>query len=175
MFLNRIIVNRFQLNIGIPDENGCWPWLGSRNCYPKDYGRFNINGKKELAHRVAWIIVNGPIPDLFEGLPSMICHLCDCPWCVNPAHLFLGNNKINQKDCIDKRRHRNLNQKGENNLNSKAIEAQVIEVRWDLKKGILTQGQIAEKFGLSRKIVSDINIGKTWGCVAKKEICNVAP
>ena len=61
-------------------ENGCWEWTA---CRSKDgYGFFGINGKNKYAHRVAYEMLVGPIP---EGLE--LDHLCVNPPCVNPAHL----------------------------------------------------------------------------------------
>ena len=51
------------------------------------------------AHRVAWILANGPIPD---GM--LVCHKCDVPECVNPDHLFIGTHKDNARDCASKGR-----------------------------------------------------------------------
>ena len=67
------------------------------------YGRINLkSGKKLLAHRDAWIKVNGPIPD---GM--FVLHKCDNKTCVNPDHLFLGTLSENMQDCADKGRLRN--------------------------------------------------------------------
>jgi len=63
------------------DRSGdCWTWTAGR--LPKGYGRFHHNGKLRLAHRVAYEMVVGPIPD---GL--QLDHLCRNPACVNPVHL----------------------------------------------------------------------------------------
>lgn len=59
-----------------PREDGCHIWVGSR--LPRGYGHFG----REYAHRFAYELANGPIP---EGL--QIDHLCRNPSCVNPAHL----------------------------------------------------------------------------------------
>jgi hypothetical protein len=58
------------------------------------YGQININGKILKAHRVAWELLNGPIPN---GLN--VLHHCDNPVCVNAeSHLYLGTQKENIND-----------------------------------------------------------------------------
>lgn len=69
----------------------CWFWKAGRN--PDGYGNFRINGKTEGAHRVAWKITYGAIPD-----GRQVLHRCDTPPCVNPNHLFLGDHDINMSD-----------------------------------------------------------------------------
>ncbi len=69
--------------------SGCWIWNGARQ--PQGgYGRFVFQGRWECAHRAAWIITYGPIPD---GL--VIDHVCRVAWCVNPDHLRLVTPYIN--------------------------------------------------------------------------------
>jgi len=63
-------------------------------------------GKTELAHRVAWEFVHGPIPtDKRTGKPFVILHLCDNPACCNVDHMALGSSNENNQDCIAKGRH----------------------------------------------------------------------
>ena len=76
-----------------PEE--CWAYAGWRD--RRGYGHF----KGWLAHRLAWVLVHGPIPD---GLN--ICHHCDNPPCCNPTHLFSGTTSGNHADCLKKGRHR---------------------------------------------------------------------
>lgn len=75
----------------------CWLWTGSG----RRYGHLNVDSKLVRAHRFAWALANGPIP---EGLN--ICHSCDRGFCVNPDHLFLGTQKENVQDMHDKGRYR---------------------------------------------------------------------
>lgn len=70
-----------------PGENGCIEWTGSRQ---RGYGQMRYQGKTCLAHRVAWELVNGPIPD---GL--FLNHKCWNPSCVNVEHLEVVNNSEN--------------------------------------------------------------------------------
>lgn len=84
---------------GQPDE--CWEWDGCRN--GKGYGQF-CNTR---AHRFSYMVYVGKIPD---GL--FVCHHCDNPPCVNPAHLYAGTAKDNVRDCIARGRFAG-NQRGE--------------------------------------------------------------
>ena len=78
---------------------GCWEWIGMRS---NGYGRFRINNprRKELAHRMAWILTYGSIPD---GM--VIRHKCDNTGCCNPDHLEIGTQSDNMKDMWERGRH----------------------------------------------------------------------
>jgi hypothetical protein len=63
-----------------PDLGPCWLWKPVTAS--GGYGQFTANGKTRLAHRAAYELLVGPIP---QGLT--IDHLCSVRHCVNPAHL----------------------------------------------------------------------------------------
>lgn len=85
-----------------PTEGGCLVFTGSIG--RGGYGKIWYLGRDTRAHRVAWTLTNGPIPD---GL--MVCHRCDNPPCCNPAHLFLGSARDNVIDMVTKGHHSNQN------------------------------------------------------------------
>ena len=65
----------------VEKTDGCWIWRGARN--RSGYGRIQkAVGITQLAHRVAYTMEVGPIPDGMQ-----IDHLCRTTSCVNPAHL----------------------------------------------------------------------------------------
>lgn len=88
---------RFWANVHGGDPQDCWPWVGSKN-RKGGYGTLSRGGKLMYAHRLSWEMHNGgPVP---QGL--CVCHSCDTPACVNPAHLWVGTHLDNAKDRIEK-------------------------------------------------------------------------
>jgi hypothetical protein len=77
---------------GGPDV--CWPWLGRPNTW--GYGTFVIRlGVRILAHRMAYELTYGKIPDGLFGT-----HECDNPICCNPKHITPGTSKKNSYDIL---------------------------------------------------------------------------
>lgn len=69
-------------------ENGCWEWTGA--LYSGGYGQATINRTGYTAHRVAYEVFKGSIP---EGL--VLDHLCRNRCCINPDHLDPVTNREN--------------------------------------------------------------------------------
>lgn len=78
------------------DKSGdCWIWTG--NIDARGYGRVHKDNRRQRAHRVAYELSIGEIP---EGL--LACHSCDNKRCVNPSHIFIGTQKDNMQDWTKK-------------------------------------------------------------------------
>lgn len=71
---------RFHAKYEVNTNTGCWEWTAYVDRL--GYGRFSWNGTMGRAHRFAYALLVGPIP---EGLE--LDHLCKVRCCVNPAHL----------------------------------------------------------------------------------------
>ncbi len=137
----------------------CWLWAGHRD--KRGYGQFNVGKRKlRLAHRVAWELTNGPIPD---GL--FACHHCDNPPCVRPDHLFPGTNGDNINDAIRKGRYHSHWSKGMRSPNAQLTETQVASIKRRLLDGEMGI-DIAADACVSKALISNINTGRLWGDVA---------
>lgn len=129
--------DRFLMRVTVLGPDDCWPWIGSR--FIKGYG--NASGLKPRlevsAHRVAYRLFVGPIP---EG--NQVMHTCDNPPCCNPAHLRTGTNADNIHDKYAKGRGVNLT--GEAHGMCVLSDQQVREIR----ASSLSQRELARRYGV---------------------------
>ena len=134
----------------------CWIWTGSKD--RKGYGRLMVKegdrNVPRLAHRISYTCLVGPIP---EGL--FVCHRCDNPACVNPAHLWLGSNRDNAYDMIQKGRWKQPpTMSGRHNPNAKLTPEAVEEIR-------STVGQtkaLSQKHGVCVSAIKRVRSGRGW-------------
>jgi hypothetical protein len=145
---------RFWTKVNITDKDKCWNWTASIT--NKGYGIIGWEEKNRSAHRLAWELTFGKIP---EGL--CVCHHCDNPACCNPSHLFLGTHKDNMNDRDQK--GRDANHAGENNGNHKITLKQAEEIRERYALGKERQVDIAKSFGVSQELISRIILHQSWG------------
>lgn len=149
--------SRFWSRVNQLGLDECWEWTHKRN--PAGYGLFTMNRKHYLSHRLAWRFLIGPIPN---GM--CVCHRCDNRSCCNPAHLFLGTQADNNKDCIANGRADNFlkrDKRGEKNGRSKLTKELVKDIRSMLDSGA-TYESISNLFGICKSSVYNIKSGRTW-------------
>lgn len=116
------------------DSNGC---IVVESCERR--ARIRVNKVRVLAHRLAWELFFGKIPD---GL--CVCHHCDNPKCVNPDHLFLGTIEDNNND----RESKNRTARGKQ-LPQTVIPAHTIRALRDFRKMGITERLLSQRFGIS--------------------------
>lgn len=147
-------VDRYNAKI---DKTGgpaaCWNWTASLRC---GYGQIGHEADMLQAHRVAWTIHRGPIPD-----GKCVLHRCDNRRCCNPDHLFLGTRTDNHADMVSKGRHRSRQALGIDHVNSKLNNDLVRDMR-RMHAGGATQTVIAKHFGVRQSTVWSIVNGRTW-------------
>lgn len=76
-------MKRFWDKVDRRGDDECWPWLGRLNA--DGYGEFDISDRHMGAHRVAYKLIKGSLPDFANGIE--LDHLCRRRDCVNPRHL----------------------------------------------------------------------------------------
>lgn len=175
--------------MSIEMSGACWEWTGERD--PQGYGRYSFTdafGKTRhvQAHRLAWTLTNGPIPD---GL--LICHTCDNPPCQRGEHHFPGSYADNRHDSDKKGRsavgerhpfrlnpglaahgdrngsrvHPEMRQRGEASPWAKLTESEVIAIRESAAAGESPQA-IAARVGVSLGAVKHVIARRDWRHVA---------
>jgi len=148
--------------------DGCWLWMGYHD--RAGYGMVGVNGRTQLAHRVAWVLYDG------DHLGNLcVLHKCDNRQCVNPAHLFVGTQQDNIADMVQKQRHthgkrhiwsRNLNRaRGEHNGRSKLTVADVLRIREEAAAGI-PLNELGRRFCVSATTIKGIVVRETWRWVS---------
>lgn len=93
-------IEELQENTVVNDA-GCWLWTGDTR--PKGYGIVTHAGKRISTHRLMFSLMY-PDQDISGKL---ICHHCDNPLCINPAHLYAGSYADNNRDTSRRGRCRN--------------------------------------------------------------------
>jgi hypothetical protein len=137
----------------IPEPNsGCLLWFGAYHQF--GYGRLNIDGEIISAHCLSYAVSNGIV-----GASDQVLHRCDVPSCINPAHLYLGDDKQNAADRMA--RGRNPCRKGENAGRAKLTDEQVRAIRADPR----SLRKIAAAYGISKGPVTAIKAGRSWSHV----------
>ena len=177
MYPGMSAAERMQVSVDIRGRDECWEWQEGRTA--SGYGRFKPTGRGRsvMAHRVAWEVIYGPIPDGFG-----VCHRCDNPPCCNlveipeaervpdhpsglwtnrdgrAGHLFLGTPKDNADDMVVKGRHGIPSQNGEANHHAKLTEDAVRAIRGSTARGV----DLARAYGVAPSVISQIRSGKVW-------------
>ena len=152
------IISRLFESFSI-ESNGCWEWTGSLS---NSYGAMQVMGVQEKAHRVSFMLFNGPIPK-----NMLVCHSCDNRKCVNPSHLFLGTHHDNAMDRQAKGRSRGGFVTGHKmSVGSACGRSKLTEEDIPVIRALLAEGKtavsIGEMFGVNHSQISRIKTGERW-------------
>ncbi len=149
---NFVKPERFWVRVNRAGTDDCWEWQRSRNSC--GYGTY----RSSQAHRYAWELTHGPIP---EGLH--VLHRCDNPPCCNPSHLFLGTAADNNADKETKGRGNHV--RGEQVGREKLTESAVQSIRARAMQGE-SLAHIAPDFGVTKVTIRHVVRRRTWKHVA---------
>lgn len=147
-------VRRFwsKVEIGHPDE--CWEWKASTGV-SRGYGQ--IGGGKGVtlrAHRVAFVLVNGPQED-----NSLICHKCNNRRCCNPKHLYCGTYISNYQDMVlAGNAHELPHKKGVDSPEARFTQDQIIYII----NSELSYSKLGSMFGVSKNTIFKIKTRKSY-------------
>jgi hypothetical protein len=146
-------IERFNKQHTKDGPNGCWEWTA---CVDRDgYGKFRgMVGTVAYnkAHRFSW--AHHTQSEIAPGM--MVCHSCDNPRCVNPAHLWLGEAKENVRDMHAKGRA--YFQGGSLSHAAKLTESDVLNILADCRP----YTAIAQEYGVTTMTISDIKCRRSW-------------
>ena len=152
----------FWSQVDIRSENQCWLWRGNVRSGSKmssdgeecgyDYGFFVFDGRSMAAHRFAYLSEFGGFDEAF-----LVCHRCDNPLCVNPRHLFLGDQRANKIDADIKGRSNVSGGKSRSYLDRRDVSV----IRALLRMGYSTT-DVARKFLKGSSHISSIRTEKSW-------------
>lgn len=149
-------IDRLLRRVYVGGADECWPWRFTVNNYRFPYGSYRFSGQTQKAHRVSWQLHYGPIPN---GMS--VCHKCDNPPCINPAHLFLGTHAENMADMASKGRAGAP--RGEASKCAKLTADQVLSAKRDLATD--TVSEVARRFGVAHSTMRRIKTGEGWKCL----------
>lgn len=152
----RTTLESFMKKVYPEPNTGCWLWGGKVN--ENGYGRtWTKHLKLHNAHRLSYYLHNGDFDRSMHVL-----HKCDVPSCVNPDHLYLGDQAQNVKDRDS--RNRGVWKHGSMNHRATISEETVRQIKIELQRGE-NHRLIAENHKTKKHIVSDISSGRCWRSV----------
>lgn len=182
-FWNKVDKNGPLPNQDNPHYKGmdrCWEWTAGTS---NGYGMVSIKRKSVRAQRLVWMMTVGKItPDDF------VCHKCDNRKCLNPGHLFLGDQEDNIADAVKKGRMASgethgsrtrpecvprggkhyaiIDPKprriGEQNGRAKLTEADIVAIRSEYAEGGTGYKKLGIKYGVTTNNIFQIVTRQTW-------------
>lgn len=127
----------------------CWNWQA--HTIRGGYGGFNLGSRHVGAHRVAYMLEHGEIPD-----GKIVLHLCHNPACVSPHHLVAGTHADNARMKIEA---------GRQGSRERKMNADKVRDLRRLRDAGWTYDALAARFNISYQNARAIALGFTWQSV----------
>jgi len=151
------LISKFAERVDIADDDtGCWEWQGKINHSRRGYGVFHYNDRRYRAHRMAFALTHfdNPLRWLHHPGSHLVCHGCNNPACVRPAHLYLGTHAEN---ALDRTPEANAIAAGK--LDPHDARHAYLSIKLFNEPTL----QVAKRLGVARSTINDIAIGRSWG------------
>lgn len=174
------LLKRFYAKTKLDESTGCLLWIGAKK--ESGYGIMMVNREMFRAHRLAYIIHHGSIP---EGLCVM--HSCNTPACVSEKHLSVGTHLENMQQMYREGRRMPATgeksgrtkwpdsyPKGEKSLLSKLTESQVIEIREKYALGGISHKKLGREYGVTGNAIMYIVRGISWTHIPMPENISIS-
>lgn len=132
-------------------ESGCLVWQGHRS-HRGNYGLFHVENRMERAHRIAWEMTFGSIPN-----GKLVLHYCDNPPCVWIPHLYLGTIQDNNRDRLLRNGYP---RDSEHPLALLSME-DARRIRSRQRAGV-RQADLAKEYGVSQSLISLVVLNRRY-------------
>lgn len=133
--------------LSVAESSGCIRFTGHLD--REGYGRIMVARVKYMAHRLAYSINNGPIPDGY-----VVRHKCDNPSCINPEHLEVGTQADNIADKVSRGRQARGSGVGRAILTEESVR--------EIRSSPLKVSELSILYGVSVVSIRNILRRKTW-------------
>jgi hypothetical protein len=145
-------IHRFWQRVDTSAEpDGCWPYTTK---HPNGYCYVYWEHRRyDLAHRIAYRLSTGDIPDGLKVLQTCGNHAC-----VNPQHLCLGTGAEAMAMSMERTPRTFLY--GNEHPSTKLPDAQIDAIRRRYAAGGVTQATLADEYGVHYSLISLIVNGK---------------
>ena len=143
--------DRFWTKVDRGHEDECWEWQS--NVAAGGYGQISVDGEPIYAHRLVMKMTGHDI----DG--QQVNHHCDNGVCVNPDHLYVGDQSDNVQDAHNRDRREGVDYvSGEEHGQSKLTQKEVEQIRESDKRQI----DLADEYDVSQSLISQIQRGLWW-------------
>jgi len=145
--MEKVTETRLLEKADVGDTDECWQWCGAT--FQHGYGQVRRkNLDTSLAHRAVFM------EEVEDPGDQYVLHHCDNPRCVNPNHLYLGDQRDNMKDMHD--RGRSNDPSGEEHGRAKLTDDEVDEVVEKYENTQVTQTELADEYGVTQGRISEV-------------------
>lgn len=140
------LLSKYSLN-----KSDCWNWTDSTD--RKGRATVTVGRCRHKSARVMYVChYRKPVGNLY------VLHTCDNILCINPSHLWLGTHEDNMQDM----RNKDRSLRGSKNVKAKLSDNDVLDIKSILREGDMKLQEIADKYGVTKGTISQINTGRIW-------------